>query len=90
MNMSLARISMTFVTFIVGWVAMMGAMMFPAIVPVVMTFRRAAVRRQVASTPMLIAGYLMGWSGSRRWFAAQRPTLAVSLTMPHLWSFAPV
>lgn len=81
MSMSLARISMTFVTFIVGWVAMMGAMMFPAIVPVVMTFRRAAVRRQVASTPMFIAGYLMVWSAVGvptyyAWRALQGPVSA--------------
>jgi predicted metal-binding membrane protein len=81
MNMSLTRVSMTFVTFIVGWVAMMGAMMFPTIVPVVMTFRRAAVRRQVASTPMFIAGYLIVWSAVGvptfyAWRALQGPVSA--------------
>ena len=62
MNMSPMQVSMTFVAFTVAWVAMMGAMMFPAIVPVVLTYRRAAQRRQVASTPMFVAGYLIVWS----------------------------
>lgn len=62
MNMSPAQVSMTFVAFTVAWVAMMGAMMFPAIVPVVMTYRRAAQRRQVASTPVFVTGYLVVWS----------------------------
>jgi predicted metal-binding membrane protein len=62
MNMSPVMVSMSFVTFTVAWVAMMGAMMFPAIVPVVMTYRRAALRRQVASTPMFVAGYIVVWS----------------------------
>lgn len=62
MNMSPVQMSMTFVSFTVAWVAMMGAMMFPAIVPVVLTYRRAAQRRQVASTPIFVAGYFVVWS----------------------------
>lgn len=71
MNMSLTQVSMTFVAFTVGWLAMMVAMMFPAIVPVVMTYRRAALRRQVASTPMFVAGYLLVWTvvGAPAYFA---------------------
>jgi predicted metal-binding membrane protein len=62
MGSSMGRASMSLVAFVGGWVAMMGAMMFPAIVPVVSLFRRAAVRGQVAATPVFVAGYLVVWS----------------------------
>lgn len=61
-TMSMGSTSLSFIAFLGGWVAMMGAMMFPAIVPVVLIFRRAAGRGQVAPTPYFIAGYLMVWS----------------------------
>ena len=62
MGASMGRASMSLVAFVGGWVAMMGAMMFPAIVPVVLIFRRAAVRGQVAPMPVFVAGYLFVWS----------------------------
>jgi len=62
MGSSMGRASMSFVAFVGGWVAMMGAMMFPAIVPVVNIFRRAAVRGQAAPTSVFVAGYLAVWS----------------------------
>jgi len=54
--------SISFVAFVAGWVAMMGAMMFPAILPVVLTFRRASQQGRVAPTAVFVAGYLLVWS----------------------------
>jgi predicted metal-binding membrane protein len=73
MGSSMGRASLSFVAFVGGWVAMMGAMMFPAIVPVVNIFRRAAVRGQAAPTSVFIAGYLAVWSaiGIPAYFAWQ-------------------
>ena len=48
--------------FLVGWVAMMGAMMFPAIIPVVRLYGRAAVRGTVAPVPFFVGGYLLVWT----------------------------
>ena len=62
MGSTMGRTSLSFVAFVGGWVAMMGAMMFPAIVPVVSIFRRAAERGQVAPTPIFVTGYLLVWS----------------------------
>lgn len=54
--------SLSFLAFVGGWVAMMCAMMFPAIVPAVLLFRGAAVRGRTAPTPFFVAGYLLVWS----------------------------
>jgi predicted metal-binding membrane protein len=48
--------------FLVAWVAMMGAMMFPAIIPVVRLYGRAAVRGTVAPVPFFVGGYLLVWT----------------------------
>lgn len=48
--------------FMLAWVAMMGAMMFPAISPVVLLYWRAAARRTVAPLPFFVAGYIVVWS----------------------------
>jgi predicted metal-binding membrane protein len=55
--------------YVVSWVAMMAAMMFPSIAPMVMTFalvqrrrrERGAVERSVA-TWVFVAGYLVTWT----------------------------
>src|ERR1700719_1147742 len=44
MGMGMTPMSISFIAFVAGWVAMMGAMMFPAILPVVLTFRRASLQ----------------------------------------------
>ena len=49
-------------SFLVGWVAMMSAMMFPAIIPVVRLYDRAARRGNVAPVPFFVGGYLLVWS----------------------------
>lgn len=48
--------------FLVAWVAMMGAMMFPAIAPVVTLYGRAAAAGRVAPLPFFVAGYLAVWA----------------------------
>lgn len=54
--------SMSMASYLVGWVAMMTAMMFPAISPVVRLYSRAAARGTVAPLPVFVAGYLAVWS----------------------------
>lgn len=48
--------------FIVAWIAMMAAMMLPAILPVVQLYARAAARGTVAPLPFFVGGYLMLWT----------------------------
>lgn len=48
--------------FLVGWAAMMTAMMFPAIAPVVKLYGRAAAAGRVAPLPFFVAGYLAVWT----------------------------
>lgn len=60
-GMSMAG-TMSFAAYLVGWVAMMAAMMFPAIAPVVRLYARAAARGTVAPVPVFVAGYLLVWS----------------------------
>ena len=76
--LSMGGTTLSFLAFIGGWVAMMCAMMFPAIVPVVVLFRGAAIRRQTAPTPFFVAGYLSVWSAAGvpayfAWRALQGP-----------------
>ena len=49
-------------TFLVAWLAMMTAMMFPAIAPVVKLYRRAAVAGRVAPLPYFVVGYIAVWT----------------------------
>lgn len=48
--------------FLVAWLAMMAAMMFPAVSPVVKLYGRAAAADRVAPLPFFVAGYLAIWS----------------------------
>lgn len=48
--------------FLVAWVAMMAAMMLPAVLPVVRLYTRAAARHTVAPVPLFLAGYAAVWS----------------------------
>ena len=48
--------------FLVAWVAMMSAMMFPAISPVVRLYARAAAAGRVAPLPAFVAGYIVVWT----------------------------
>jgi predicted metal-binding membrane protein len=48
--------------FLVAWLAMMTAMMFPAISPVVKLYGRAAAAGRVAPLPFFVAGYMAVWT----------------------------
>ncbi|MGH9230344.1 MAG: DUF2182 domain-containing protein [Acidimicrobiales bacterium] len=48
--------------FLVPWLAMMAAMMFPAISPVVRLYGRAAAAGRVAPLPAFVAGYIAVWT----------------------------
>jgi len=48
--------------FLVAWLAMMTAMMFPAITPVVKPYGRAATAGRVAALPFFVAGYIAVWT----------------------------
>lgn len=48
--------------FLVGWLAMMTAMMFPAITPVVKLYGRAAAAGRVAPLPWFVGGYIAIWT----------------------------
>lgn len=52
---------LTLGAFIVAWLAMMTAMMFPALVPVVKLYARAAGAGRVAPLPFFVSGYLVVW-----------------------------
>lgn len=65
--------SMSLGAFVVGWVAMMAAMMFPAVLPVVRLYARAARAGTVAPAPVFVTGYLLVWGavGVPAWWAWQ-------------------
>jgi predicted metal-binding membrane protein len=48
--------------FLLAWLAMMTAMMFPAISPVVRLYARAAAAGRVAPVPAFVAGYITVWT----------------------------
>ena len=48
--------------FLVAWLAMMTAMMFPAVSPVVKLYGRAAAQGRVAPLPYFVAGYIAVWT----------------------------
>ncbi len=54
--------SLSFGVFVVAWTAMMAAMMFPAIAPVLSLYRQAATRGRVAPVPFFAVAYLAVWS----------------------------
>lgn len=48
--------------FMLAWFAMMAAMMFPAISPVVKLYARASSEARVAPLPFFVSGYIALWS----------------------------
>jgi predicted metal-binding membrane protein len=48
--------------FLLAWLAMMSAMMFPAVSPVVRLYARAAAAGRVAPVPAFVAGYIAVWT----------------------------
>ena len=53
---------MSFGGFLLMWLAMMTAMMFPAISPVVKLYGRAAAAGRVAPIPVFVSGYIAVWT----------------------------
>ncbi|MCT7656881.1 DUF2182 domain-containing protein [Mycobacterium deserti] len=56
------HMAMSFVAFLVAWVAMMVAMMFPAVLPVVRLYNRAAAKGRAAPVSFFVGGYIVLWS----------------------------
>lgn len=54
--------AMSFGGFLLMWLAMMTAMMFPAISPVVKLYGRAAAAGRVAPLPFFVSGYIAVWT----------------------------
>lgn len=61
MNMS-AESAMSVVGFLGAWLAMMVAMMFPAVTPVVKLYAQASGKHRVAPLPYFVGGYLIVWT----------------------------
>ncbi len=57
-----AHEAMSLGAFMLAWLAMMTAMMFPAIVPVVKLYGRAAAAGRVAPLPFFVLGYIAVWT----------------------------
>lgn len=66
--------AMSLVAFLVAWVAMMTAMMFPAVLPVVRLYSRAAATGQAAPAVFFVGGYIALWTvvGIPAFFAWRR------------------
>lgn len=52
----------TFSAYVLAWLAMMAAMMLPALTPVVRLYVRAAERGRAAPVPVFVSGYLLVWT----------------------------
>jgi predicted metal-binding membrane protein len=61
-NEMMASDAMSFAAFLLAWTAMMVAMMFPAVIPVVRLYARASAQGRAAPLPYFVAGYLVVWS----------------------------
>jgi predicted metal-binding membrane protein len=61
MNISVES-AMSVTGFLIAWLAMMVAMMFPAVTPVVKLYARASEQRRVAPLPYFVLGYLTVWT----------------------------
>jgi predicted metal-binding membrane protein len=48
--------------FVIVWVVMMAAMMFPSVLPMVVVYDR--VSRRHGRTPIFVAGYILTWTGA--------------------------
>jgi len=58
----IAHTTTTLAAFLVAWVAMMAAMMLPAVSPVVGLYRRAVEKGRAAPLPVFLLGYLLVWT----------------------------
>lgn len=91
--------------FVVMWLAMMAAMMLPAVLPVVKLYARAAQRGHAAPVPFFVGGYLALWTalalpGYFAWRALEAPlaqgdpwvgrVAAATLLAASLWQLTPL
>lgn len=91
--------------FVAAWSAMMTAMMFPAVSPVVKLYSRASAARRVAPLPFFVAGYLAVWTllglpGYAAWRALTGPLgdgrpwagrlAGVALLVAAVWQLTPL
>jgi len=51
------------VLFLLIWLTMMVAMMFPSVWPTVLLYAAATRKREAGSAPLFVAGYLLAWQG---------------------------
>jgi len=75
---SMAMTTMSLGAFVLAWVAMMAAMMLPAVIPVVRLYALAAAKGRAAPTSFFTLGYLAVWSAMAApayvaWRALQEP-----------------
>lgn len=97
--------AMSFGSFVLAWVAMMAAMMLPAVLPVVRLYARAAAHGRAAPVPFFVIGYLGVWTavalpGYLVWRAIEMPLAAGdgwvgrlaggSLIAAALWQLTPL
>jgi predicted metal-binding membrane protein len=61
-EMTSMQAGMSLGAFVVAWVAMMAAMMFPAVLPVVRLYGHAVARGRAAPTGFFVLGYLAVWA----------------------------
>lgn len=74
----MAMTTMSLGAFVLAWVAMMAAMMLPAVIPVVRLYALAAARGRAAPTSFFTLGYLAVWSAMAApaylaWRALEQP-----------------
>lgn len=86
-EMTTMSTTMTIAPYLVGWVAMMAAMMLPAVTPVVRLYARAAALHRVAPTTVFTLGYLLVWcaTGIPAWFLWR--AMAMPLMDGQVWSY---
>lgn len=79
------HVTMSFAAFLLAWVAMMAAMMLPAVLPVMRLYGRAAAAGNAAPVFVFVAGYFALWSaaGIPAYLAWSR--LNEPLTQGHPW-----
>jgi predicted metal-binding membrane protein len=58
----MAMVATSLPAFLFAWVAMMAAMMLPAVAPVVRLVARVAERGTIAPAPFFVSGYLLVWA----------------------------
>ncbi len=72
-GMPMSSSTLSFGAFVLAWLAMMAAMMLPAVSPVVRLYSLAAAKGTAAPLPFFVGGYLLVWTavGIPAYFAWQ-------------------